>query len=516
MAAPLEYEVREEYQSYSLGQLLDAPVTCFQGVGEIQSELLERYFNITTVRQLAEMPSFVEALAVQETVLEGGEMISRSVAEASQAGELEFHIRRSDLEKKISELPESPIHVLDGVTPGQDLALYDAFRITKVTQMAQNRIMLEARIIEYLSREGNGEEAEGGDGALSSVLGARAASSLAGRQRAMSDEFTDTRIVQSAGEISDHVRSRVDAMRERAQETPAPTQEGALGAGETTADRLSAIRESRGAAGSRGADMERIRGGGEASRTDDILSSRTPAGAGRNAALSVANQRGAAGREGDLAASRGAGSRTDSVISARQSLGRGGPPPGGAQVRTPPSPTGGRGATTATQEKPKKETTLPTEEEVTAEKVVETTPPPPRTNPVPWIVAGAAALLVLAVGGYFLFTQGDNQGAKQPPPQQAEKEPAPGNTGPKTGGLTAGTETPRPPPIRTHSVLKKDTLWRISIREYSDPLNWPSIFEANKDKINNPDLIYPAQEFRIPDPPEYKFPAFPKGYKRSR
>ena len=519
MAAPLEYEVREEYQSYSIGQLLDAPVSCFQGVGEVQSELLERYFNITTVRQLAEMPSFVEALAVQETVLGGGELISRSVAEASQAGELNFHIRDSDQEKKISELPDSPIHVLDGVTPGQDLALYDAFRITKITQMAQNRIMLEARIIGYLAEEGNGEEAEGGDGAISSILGARAATSLAGKERAMSDAFSDTRVMQSADEVSDHVRSRVEAMRDRAQETPAPAREGAFGGGETTADRLSSIRESRGAAGDRGADMDRIRGGGGGSRTDDILSSRTPAGAGRNAALSVANQRGGGGREDDLATSRGTGSRADSVSSARQNLGRGGPPPGGAQVRTRPSPTGGRetATATATQAKPKKETTLPTEEEVTKEQAVAPTPPPPRANPVPWIIAGVAALVVVAVGGYFIFSPGEQQAVKPPPPAPVKTEIGAEKPETKTAGLTPSTEKPSGPVIKTtRSVVKGDTLWRISIQEYRDPLNWPSIFLENKDRIDNPDVIYPAQEFRIPANPEYRFPDYPREYKRSR
>ena len=86
-----------------------------------------------------------------------------------------------------------------------------------------------------------------------------------------------------------------------------------------------------------------------------------------------------------------------------------------------------------------------------------------------------------------MFTQGDNQGAKQTPPPLAEKEPVPGSTVPKSGGLTARPETPRPPPIRTLSVVKKDTLWRISIREYRDPLNWPSIFIENKDKIDDVD-----------------------------
>ncbi len=33
---------------------------------------------------------------------------------------------------------------------------------------------------------------------------------------------------------------------------------------------------------------------------------------------------------------------------------------------------------------------------------------------------------------------------------------------------------------------------------YNDPFLWPVIYEANKKKIKNPNLIYPGQNFEIP------------------
>lgn len=51
-----------------------------------------------------------------------------------------------------------------------------------------------------------------------------------------------------------------------------------------------------------------------------------------------------------------------------------------------------------------------------------------------------------------------------------------------------------------HVVKKGECLWWIAEYEdvYNDPFMWPLIFSANKDKINNPDLIYPGQELTIP------------------
>ena len=52
----------------------------------------------------------------------------------------------------------------------------------------------------------------------------------------------------------------------------------------------------------------------------------------------------------------------------------------------------------------------------------------------------------------------------------------------------------------TWTVRKGECLWWISGYDeiYNDPLKWPVIYEANRDQIENPDLIYPDQVLRIP------------------
>ncbi len=50
----------------------------------------------------------------------------------------------------------------------------------------------------------------------------------------------------------------------------------------------------------------------------------------------------------------------------------------------------------------------------------------------------------------------------------------------------------------TYTVGKNDSLWRIANKHYGDPYKWPVILRANKDKIPNPNLIYPGQELQIP------------------
>jgi nucleoid-associated protein YgaU len=56
-------------------------------------------------------------------------------------------------------------------------------------------------------------------------------------------------------------------------------------------------------------------------------------------------------------------------------------------------------------------------------------------------------------------------------------------------GLAAGTVV---------FVQPGNSLWRLARRSYGEGLRYTEIYEANKDQIRNPDLIYPGQVFVLP------------------
>ena len=51
---------------------------------------------------------------------------------------------------------------------------------------------------------------------------------------------------------------------------------------------------------------------------------------------------------------------------------------------------------------------------------------------------------------------------------------------------------------RTYVVAKGDSLSAIAQREYGDAQEWRRIYDANRDTIKDPDLIYPGQTLRLP------------------
>ena len=60
---------------------------------------------------------------------------------------------------------------------------------------------------------------------------------------------------------------------------------------------------------------------------------------------------------------------------------------------------------------------------------------------------------------------------------------------------------PSTSPVRINIVTVQpgNTLWAIARKRYGDGLLYVQVFEANSDKIKNPDLIYPGQLFDLPD-----------------
>ena len=53
--------------------------------------------------------------------------------------------------------------------------------------------------------------------------------------------------------------------------------------------------------------------------------------------------------------------------------------------------------------------------------------------------------------------------------------------------------------INIHTVQTGNTLWGIARREYGDGVLYVQIYEANRDLIRDPDLIFPGQVFTLPD-----------------
>lgn len=75
-----------------------------------------------------------------------------------------------------------------------------------------------------------------------------------------------------------------------------------------------------------------------------------------------------------------------------------------------------------------------------------------------------------------------------------------------TGKVTARVELPfsRAKPLSGLAegtvvfVQPGNSLWRLARRSYGEGLRYTEIYEANKDQIRNPDLIYPGQVFVLP------------------
>ena len=61
---------------------------------------------------------------------------------------------------------------------------------------------------------------------------------------------------------------------------------------------------------------------------------------------------------------------------------------------------------------------------------------------------------------------------------------------------TDGTERA---PVALITVQPGNTLWGIARQKYGEGILYVRVFQANGDRIRNPDLIYPGQIFTVPD-----------------
>jgi len=59
-------------------------------------------------------------------------------------------------------------------------------------------------------------------------------------------------------------------------------------------------------------------------------------------------------------------------------------------------------------------------------------------------------------------------------------------------------ETSSAPKVKTYTVKSGDCLWNIAKKYYGNGAQYAKIYNANKGKIKNPNLIYPGQVLTIP------------------
>lgn len=59
-------------------------------------------------------------------------------------------------------------------------------------------------------------------------------------------------------------------------------------------------------------------------------------------------------------------------------------------------------------------------------------------------------------------------------------------------------ETSSAPKVKTYTVKSGDCLWNIAKKYYGNGAQYTKIYNANKGKIKNPNLIYPGQVLAIP------------------
>jgi LysM repeat protein len=60
-------------------------------------------------------------------------------------------------------------------------------------------------------------------------------------------------------------------------------------------------------------------------------------------------------------------------------------------------------------------------------------------------------------------------------------------------------DAPQPAPeVEYYTIVGGDSLSKIAKKYYGNAMDYPKLFEANREVIKDPDLIYPGQKIRVP------------------
>ncbi|MBV7410034.1 LysM peptidoglycan-binding domain-containing protein [Maritimibacter sp. DP1N21-5] len=83
------------------------------------------------------------------------------------------------------------------------------------------------------------------------------------------------------------------------------------------------------------------------------------------------------------------------------------------------------------------------------------------------------------------------------PPDGAPQQPPTAEIG-APGAAPDPKDAPDSPPVVAVTVQPGSTLWAIATERYGEGIKYVQVFEANRDRIRDPDLIYPGQVFDLP------------------
>lgn len=97
-----------------------------------------------------------------------------------------------------------------------------------------------------------------------------------------------------------------------------------------------------------------------------------------------------------------------------------------------------------------------------------------------------------------VFDKDDNEKATKGAAKPAAEAPR-ADFSKVQGSSSTTADADRAASARTYTVKAGDSLSAIAKRELGDASKWTTIFEANRDKISNPDLIHPGQVLTIPN-----------------
>ncbi len=82
---------------------------------------------------------------------------------------------------------------------------------------------------------------------------------------------------------------------------------------------------------------------------------------------------------------------------------------------------------------------------------------------------------------------GTSSTAREVPKSMPSAPGSPTGTAPTEGGA------------KTYEIQSGDTLSAIAQRHYGNANEWPKIYEANRNVIEDPDKIYPGQKITLPE-----------------